>query len=42
LDDPEAYRQMTTRAYEWITRYDAVWAYQNYRTFLLSVIHHRA
>jgi len=38
INDPVRYQQMTRRAYEWITTYDAVWSYQNYKAFLSDLL----
>ncbi|HEY3403569.1 MAG TPA: glycosyltransferase family 4 protein [Ohtaekwangia sp.] len=38
VNNQELYRQMTQKAYEWITTYDAVWSYKKYTSLINNVI----
>jgi glycosyltransferase involved in cell wall biosynthesis len=38
IHDPAWYDRITTNAYQWITTYDSVWSYNNYKNFLSKII----
>lgn len=38
VNDPETYQRITKEAYQWITRYDAVWAADNYFSYIEKMI----
>lgn len=38
VNNQEAYKKMTMRAYQWITTYDSVWSYKNYDALLKKMI----
>jgi len=38
VHDPISYRRITNEAHQWIAKYDAVWASQNYRYFLEQIL----
>lgn len=38
VNDPEHYRRMKNEAYQWIRKYDAVWASKNYHAFIEEIL----
>ena len=38
VNDPIYYQQLRDEAYQWITKYDSIWSYKNYRQ-LIDTIH---
>ncbi|MEX2231747.1 MAG: glycosyltransferase family 4 protein [Cyclobacteriaceae bacterium] len=38
VHDPESYRRIKNEAYQWITKYDAAWASENYHSFIDDII----
>ncbi len=38
VNDPAKYDQITLDAYQWISQYDAVWSYQNYKALIDNYI----
>ena len=41
INDELLYDRIRKKAYQWISKYDAVWAYENYRDFLTGVVSRR-
>jgi glycosyltransferase involved in cell wall biosynthesis len=38
VTDPELYQRIKNDAYQWITKYDAVWASRNYQLFIAEIL----
>ena len=38
INDDKLYERIRKESFQWISNYDAVWAYENYRKFLMGVV----